>query len=102
MLSNAGKEILIKAVAKAIPTYDVSCFDITKELCDQISAVICRYWWSSQKKEKKMHWIIRWEKLLRSKGEGGLGFKDIHTFNFAMLARQGWRLVQNKESLYVF
>jgi len=27
------------------------------------------------------------------------GFQDIYTFNLAMLARQGWRHVQNKESL---
>ena len=60
MLSNAGKEVLIKAVAQAIPTYAMSCFEITKELCDDISAMICRYWWSSQEKEKKIHWIS-WE-----------------------------------------
>jgi len=60
MLSNAGKEVLIKAVAQAIPTYAMGCFEITKELCDDISAMICRYWWSSQEKEKKIHWIS-WE-----------------------------------------
>jgi hypothetical protein len=34
MLSWAGKEILIKAVAQAIPTFVMSCFDITKDICD--------------------------------------------------------------------
>jgi len=43
-LSWAGKEILIEAVAQAIPTYATRCFDITKTLCDQI--MICRYWWN--------------------------------------------------------
>lgn len=42
-LSWAGKEILIKAIAQAIPTFAMGCFDITKTLCDQISAMICRY-----------------------------------------------------------
>ena len=47
MLSRAGKEILIKAVAQAIPTFAMGCFDITKEMCSQISTLICRYWWSN-------------------------------------------------------
>ena len=28
-----------------------------------------------------------------------MGFKDLHIFNMAMLARQGWRLLQNPDSL---
>jgi hypothetical protein len=40
LLSKAGKEIMIKAVAQAIPIYAMSCFDLTKGLCDEISARI--------------------------------------------------------------
>jgi hypothetical protein len=43
LLTCAGKEVLIKAVAQAIPTFAMGCFDITKELCDQISAMIGKY-----------------------------------------------------------
>jgi hypothetical protein len=57
MLSKAGKDILIKACAQAIPTFAMSCFDLTRTLCDQISAMICRFWWAQQDKENKMHWL---------------------------------------------
>jgi hypothetical protein len=39
-LSKMAKEVLIKACAQAIPVLAMSCFDITKELCDQMSAMV--------------------------------------------------------------
>jgi len=98
LLSKTGKETLIKAVAQAIPSYAMSCFDLTKSLCDEMSRMICRYWWAQQDKENKMHWVS-WEKMCRRKEEGGLGYRDLHLFNLSMLARRGWRILHNSDSL---
>lgn len=84
LLSKAGKEVLIKVVAQAIPSYAMSCFDLTKSLCDEISSMICRYWWAQQENEKKLHWLS-WQKLTSRKEKGGLGYRDLHLFNLASL-----------------
>lgn len=45
-----------------------------------------------------MHWV-RWKKLCNSKLKGGLGFRDLGDFNMALLEKQGWRIIQNPDSL---
>ena len=43
-ISKAGREILIKTVAQAIPTYTMGMFKIPKALCDTINFTLVKYW----------------------------------------------------------
>ena len=98
-ISKVGRETLIKLVAQAIPTYSMSIFKIPKSVCEDINSVLAKYWWGHTKSEKKIHWI-NWKRLCTQKNRGGMGFRDIHAFNLAVLAKQAWRLVTKSHSLF--
>lgn len=99
--SVAGKEILIKSIGQAIPSYTMSVFKFTKHLCEEITRSFSRFWWGFSSNKRKLHWV-KWDKLCLLKGLGGLNFRDIEGFNQALVAKlleQIWRLLDNPDSL---
>ncbi|KAG6696929.1 hypothetical protein I3842_09G174000 [Carya illinoinensis] len=42
---------------------------------------------------------MKWDKLSQGKNKGGLDLRDFKSFNVAMLAKQGWRILQSPHSL---
>ena len=73
MLSMGGNEVLIKAVAQAVPIYTMNCFLLPKGLYEEIEGMIRRFWWGQRKQESKIAWVS-WEKLCQSKLRGSMGF----------------------------
>ncbi|KAK9683154.1 hypothetical protein RND81_10G119900 [Saponaria officinalis] len=86
LLSRAGKEVLI------------NIFLLPEGSVEDIQATMARFWWGSSDSQRKIHWM-RWDKLCKPKALGGLVFRDIRTFNIALLAKKLWRLVEKPESL---
>jgi len=70
LVSWAGREVLIKAVAQAIPTYIMSVFKLTQEVSQTIQASIIHFWWGHNQEEGKIHWVST-RRLRKSKDVGG-------------------------------
>lgn len=76
-MSAGAKEVLIKSVAQAIPTYVMGVFKLPNTLCEEIERMIQYFWWSEENGQRK----------------------GLELFNQTLLARQAWRLIEFPESL---
>ncbi|CAN6541779.1 unnamed protein product [Malus baccata var. baccata] len=65
-LSPAGKEILIKVVATAMPNHAMSCFKLPIGVCRDIEKAIRSYWWRGSGASRGVHWTS-WDRLLQKK-----------------------------------
>ena len=72
LLSQAGREVLIKTVVQAISTYTMSCFELSVGLCSEIQSLVKKFWWRQRRDCRKIHWM-RWENLCQPKKDGGMG-----------------------------
>jgi hypothetical protein len=59
---------------------------------------ISNFWWRVEDGKKKFHWRS-WKWLSSPKYLGGMGFRDFAMFNQPMLAKQGWWLLTELNSL---
>ena len=56
LLSQASKEVLLKVVVQAIPTFAMNCFRLPVGLCRDIEVVIREFWWGERGDQRKIHW----------------------------------------------
>ena len=57
-------------------------------------------WRDLDKKKKKKVQLVNWETITSLKEHGGLDLKTTHGMNLAFMAKVGWRLIVENQSLW--
>ena len=45
LLSQAGREVLIKSLAQAMLVYAMNCFLLPAGFCDEVNSMMGQFWW---------------------------------------------------------
>lgn len=99
MISESGKEILLKSVVQDLPSYSMSVFLLLLDMCNDTEQLMCRFWWKTNENSGRgIHWAS-WDRLCWPKVNDGMGFRKIHDFNLSLLGKKAWRLINQGDSL---
>lgn len=79
-------------------TYTISSFRLSKSYYLKLESLMAKFRWEQGREEIRFHWVS-WHKLCQPKCLGGLEFKVLEYFNIALLVKQGWHIMHEKNSL---
>lgn len=81
-----------------MPVFATSCHKLPKKIDTNLSSAMSAFWWSSNESHRKTHWIA-WDKLCLPENLGGAGFKDLESFNRALVVKQALKVLTSPNSL---
>ncbi|GMI78245.1 hypothetical protein HRI_001493800 [Hibiscus trionum] len=96
-LSYSGKLVLVKSVLSALPSYYMSLFKVPCIVIRKLNSILANFLWGTSESGKKIHWM-NWESVCRPLELGGLGIRNLHFQNRALLCKWFWNFANNKDS----
>lgn len=90
-LSFVGRLLLIKTVIAGISTFWCSTFILPKACINRINSLCGQFLWNGK---CEGHYTARvgWETVTLTKDQGGLGVKDLHSWNLSCILKLIWML----------
>ena len=98
-LSFGGRVTLIQSTLSSIPIYFLSFFRLPRKVADNLIGIQRSFLWGGGSEQRKIAWV-KWETICLPKQKGGLGIKDIRTFNKVLLEKWRWDLFHQSKELW--
>jgi len=86
----------INSVLTAIPIYFFSFFRVPSKVIVKLEAIQRKFLWGGAHEHRKIAWVD-WKTICLPKDKGGLGIKDLRTFNAALLGKWRWELFHKQK-----
>jgi hypothetical protein len=99
-LSQAGRTVLIKANVAAIPSYTMSTYMLPISLCNTLDRGFKKIWWGFPKDKSRNLSLKSWSSICMPRSHGGLGIRDMKSANLALIAKLGWKILNNSENIW--
>jgi hypothetical protein len=99
-LSQAGRTVLIKSTAAAIPTYAMSTFLLPSSLCHTLDRRFKDFWWGFPSDKARHLSLKSWDSICLPRHQGGLGLRKMSIMNQALIMKLGWKFLTTS-SLWV-
>lgn len=74
LLSQGGKEVLLKATAFFVLTYSMSYFLLPVSFCSKLEGLMAKFWLGQKQEEMRIHWVS-WSKMCERKPKRGMGLR---------------------------
>jgi len=94
-LSFAGRAELIRSVLQGVDCFWLSIFPVPGAIIERVTRLCRNFLWH------KRHHPVSWKSMCLPKSEGGLGFRDLKTWNDSLLAKSFWNIHKKKDTLWV-